>query len=527
MNAGNTRTPCVTGRWGAGDVLTFGGAKSADIGGSPRETAKKSIYTYIFHRHPAPGATAAGEAVSVAESVGTKTAHQQPAAAMQREPHQYASPAESSCNSTDDPGPGAGADTVRHGARGEAAANIPLPPPLAPAASNTAQHPVLQRPVNPMSDPQDRTNAHVHSACAQRPSVEVRLEAGVPCGKLYPDLRHAFVAQLWSRAIGLRCAADQKSSLDATVRAILAVALHPYPLRSADAALSLAGIGDELCDCLRQVHGASLEGQEDESAEDREAYREDLRSHGSSHSRGRESGNQGRGVERAGAAGVSRRGPASNPPPAGKYASAAEACLVALLEFAEERERLGELGLGRTGGGSRGCGGGCGGGRTEHCTLEELLVLADARLSAGERRRLNMPSDYYLSPEVTDIGWLQMKKLCSAHDLAGLPQMVKERSSKKACASGAVFELLEAGRGMAQRIRAASTTRVSPGVCVCARARARACACACVCTCVCVCVCVCVCIHIYVSVCVCVCIHICIHICIHSCIHMYGQYSVR
>ena len=28
----------------------------------------------------------------------------------------------------------------------------------------------------------------------------------------------------------------------------------------------------------------------------------------------------------------------------------------------------------------------------------ELLLLADARLSAGERRRLNRAADYYLSP---------------------------------------------------------------------------------------------------------------------------------
>jgi len=165
-------------------------------------------------------------------------------------------------------------------------------------------------------------------------------------------------------------------------------------------------------------------------------------------------GGQRRGGQRAGGAGGSRRGPVSNPPPAGKYASAAEACLVALLEFTEMQSSAG-VGDGGAGGSSAGC-------SAPTCPLEELLVLADAKLLAGQRR-LNRDADYYLSAEVTDIGWMQIKKLCSAHDNAGLPQMIKERSNKRACASGKVFELLAPGRATAERIRAASGMRVSPG----------------------------------------------------------------
>ena len=254
-----------------------------------------------------------------------------------------ASPVASPCSSSDD-------RTARHTA-GEAAAHGPPPPPPPPPLplplDSAPRHPVPQRPIDPVPHSQDCPSPHVPLAPPpQRPSVEVRLEAGVPCGKLYPDLRHAFVGKLWAHAIGLRTASHQKSALDATVRAILAVALHPYPLRSAEAALSLAGIGDELCDCLRHVPGAELEGDDSSGIDDGEEAR-------SQSGRSGARGGQRRGGQRAGGAGGSRRGPVSNPPPAGKYASAAEACLVALLEFTEMQSSAG-VGDGGAGGSSAG-----------------------------------------------------------------------------------------------------------------------------------------------------------------------------
>jgi hypothetical protein len=58
-------------------------------------------------------------------------------------------------------------------------------------------------------------------ATLEQHHVDVHLEAGVPCGKLYPDLRAAFARRLWDRALTLRFAADHKSSLDSTVRALV------------------------------------------------------------------------------------------------------------------------------------------------------------------------------------------------------------------------------------------------------------------------------------------------------------------
>jgi hypothetical protein len=62
-------------------------------------------------------------------------------------------------------------------------------------------------------------------ATLEQHHVDVHLEAGVPCGKLYPDLRAAFARRLWDRALTLRFAADHKSSLDSTVRALVGTQL--------------------------------------------------------------------------------------------------------------------------------------------------------------------------------------------------------------------------------------------------------------------------------------------------------------
>jgi hypothetical protein len=40
---------------GDGDIITFGGARSTEVGQTPGERAPKSIYVYMFHSAPAPG----------------------------------------------------------------------------------------------------------------------------------------------------------------------------------------------------------------------------------------------------------------------------------------------------------------------------------------------------------------------------------------------------------------------------------------------------------------------------------------
>ena len=71
----------------------------------------------------------------------------------------------------------------------------------------------------------------------------------------------------------------------------------------------------------------------------------------------------------------------------------------------------------------------------------------------GSKRRLHRSAEYYLRSDVIDVGWMQIKKMTAELSNAGHPQMLKERSSKSACASGKVFELLPPGRLAAERIR--------------------------------------------------------------------------
>jgi len=51
-------------------------------------------------------------------------------------------------------------------------------------------------------------------------------------------------------------------------------------------------------------------------------------------------------------------------------------------------------------------------------------VQTERRLDAGPRRRLDQPAEYYLRPDVVDVGFLQIKKLCAENSHAGLPQVL-------------------------------------------------------------------------------------------------------
>ena len=255
------------------------------------------------------------------------------------------------------------------------------------------------------------------TSAATASRVQACLEHGVPCGKMYADLRHLFVRALWRRAKKLRFAADQKHALDATVRALIVVALHRRPLRSVDAALHLHGIGTELATCLRDTLGSKakdLEGVDLGAVEIGSGQHQDKK--------------------------------VTSPPPAGTFASAAEAALVALLEFTEEKEL-----------------GGSGSSSAAVCSLEELLTRTHAKLEPGCAGGLNESAGYYLRPEHIDVGWMQIKKLCVGVEVAGLSQLVRERSNKAQCESGKVFELLSAGRAVATRLRSDNRSPAPPG----------------------------------------------------------------
>lgn len=113
--------------------------------------------------------------------------------------------------------------------------------------------------------------------------------------------------------------------------------------------------------------------------------------------------------------------PNNAPPTRGKFCSAAAALLVALLEHEEGSESL--------------------------CTKEQLLMLAAKRCEQSFR-----PFDEHLLAKESGTpmrcaAYQQMNSLLTE-------ALVTERQRKKQCRSGVVFELTEAGRARANRLRA-------------------------------------------------------------------------
>ena len=70
-------------------------------------------------------------------------------------------------------------------------------------------------------------------------------------GKLYPDLRHNFILALTSHARRLRMNAYQRASFDSALRSVVVIGLHMRPLRSAEAARRLKGVGSSFYDILK------------------------------------------------------------------------------------------------------------------------------------------------------------------------------------------------------------------------------------------------------------------------------------
>jgi len=118
-----------------------------------------------------------------------------------------------------------------------------------------------------------------------------------------------------------------------------------------------------------------------------------------------------------------------------KFSCVASAALVALLDMEESSEPMNS-----TNGNS--------------FPMEDLIQNINRLIDTRSNASLNQTAEQYMDPDNLDPGWGQVKKLCATNantDLDG--PFIKERKKKGACPSGVVFELLEAGREMAKKLR--------------------------------------------------------------------------
>ena len=169
--------------------------------------------------------------------------------------------------------------------------------------------------------------------------------------------------------------------------------LHLRPLRSAEAARRLKGVGSNFYDLLKE----SVSG-----------------------------------------------GKGSKPfsPAVGKYSCVAAAALVALLELEEAHGSVAS---------SSG----------QSFPMEDLIQKLNGLVDTRSNAILNQTAEKYLDPDNLDPGWGQIKKLASSNADSGCP-FIKERKKKDACSSGRLYELLDNGRELAQKLR--SMARLGPAV---------------------------------------------------------------
>ena len=70
--------------------------------------------------------------------------------------------------------------------------------------------------------------------------------------KLYPDLRHSFLITLASQARKLRHALYERVKFDSALKSLIVISLHMRPLRSAEAARRIKGVGGVFYDILKE-----------------------------------------------------------------------------------------------------------------------------------------------------------------------------------------------------------------------------------------------------------------------------------
>jgi len=119
----------------------------------------------------------------------------------------------------------------------------------------------LMSPVASMGRP---SIGSINSASSSRkvkvpiPAIPVANEIG---GKLYPDLRNLFIRELIKHAKNLRRFTYQKGPLDGTIRALNDLALYAFPIRTAEAATCIKGIGGELIGVLKDAQNSVKKNQ--------------------------------------------------------------------------------------------------------------------------------------------------------------------------------------------------------------------------------------------------------------------------
>ena len=84
------------------------------------------------------------------------------------------------------------------------------------------------------------------------PAIPIKITKEIG-GKLYPDFRNHFIKALIKFAKVARRAVYTKGALDRSIRAVNALALYPYPIRSAEGAKAIDGVGDDLVAALKEA----------------------------------------------------------------------------------------------------------------------------------------------------------------------------------------------------------------------------------------------------------------------------------
>ena len=231
------------------------------------------------------------------------------------------------------------------------------------------------------------------------PAIPVANEIG---GKLYPDLRNHFIKELIRNAKIMRRAVYQKGSLDGSIRAINALALYPFPIRTAEGAQAIKSIGGELIAVLKESQKSIKKNEVPYN------------------------------------------------PPHGKFASATAAALVILLDHetgknGDDRHLSMEDLMSRIN-------------HKAHCTTGGRLFNRDTDYYLD---KTNLDPSWMQVSDVFHIVFKQIllenrslfiiyvkiRKLCSTG-------LIKERKRKKACVSGFVYELGEEGRREARDSKA-------------------------------------------------------------------------
>ena len=94
---------------------------------------------------------------------------------------------------------------------------------------------------------------NVHRRKVPVPAIP-RVDMNAIGGKLYPDLRNHFIRILIVHAKDMRRDYYNRGKLDASIRAIVALAQYPYPIRSPEAAAHYApGVGDVLFKIFKEA----------------------------------------------------------------------------------------------------------------------------------------------------------------------------------------------------------------------------------------------------------------------------------